>query len=79
MTLFEQLETIEDPRVDANKDYEVAGWATVGSKAPGKKIWDVVAEYLRDEKVAKIGKFNTPNIVGMQSNPGMKDYLGATS
>ncbi len=65
--------------IEADKKYTVSGWATVGSKAPGKPIWDVVAEYLRDEKVAKIGKFNTPNIVGMQSNPGIKDYLGAIS
>jgi len=65
--------------IEADKKYTVSGWATVGSKAPGAPIWDVVAEYLRDEKVAKIGKFNTPNIIGMQSNPGMKDYLGATS
>lgn len=65
--------------IEADKKYTVSGWATVGSKAPGPKIWDVVAEYLRDEKVAKIGKFNTPHIIGMQSNPGMIDYLGATS
>jgi len=65
--------------IEADKKYTVSGWATVGSKAPGAPIWDVVAEYLRDEKVAKIGKFNTPNIKGMQSNPGMQDYLGATS
>ncbi len=28
--------------IEANKYYKVAGWATVGSKAPGKPIWEVV-------------------------------------
>jgi sulfur-oxidizing protein SoxB len=31
----------------------------------------VVAEYLRDEKVAKINKLNSPKIVGMDGNPGI--------
>lgn len=58
-------------KIEADKIYTVAGWATVGSKAPGKPIWDVVAEFLRDEKVAKIKKLNTPKIVGMEGNPGI--------
>jgi sulfur-oxidizing protein SoxB len=57
--------------IEADKNYTVAGWATVGEKAPGKPIWEVVAEYLRDEKVAKIKKLNTPKIVGMDGNPGI--------
>jgi sulfur-oxidizing protein SoxB len=58
-------------KIEANKSYMVAGWATVGSKAPGAPIWDVVAEYLRSEKVAKVKKLNTPKIVGMEGNPGI--------
>ena len=58
-------------KIEANKNYTVAGWATVGSKAPGAPIWDVVAEYLRSEKVAKVKKLNTPKIVGMEGNPGI--------
>jgi len=57
--------------IEANKNYTVAGWATVGSKAPGKPIWDVVAEYLREEKVAKIKKLNTPKILNVKGNPGI--------
>ena len=57
--------------IEADKNYTVAGWATVGEKAPGKPIWEVVAEYLRDEKVAKIAKLNSPKIVGMDGNPGI--------
>jgi len=58
-------------KIDANKNYIVSGWATVGSKAPGAPIWDVVADYLRTERVAKVKKLNTPKIVGMEGNPGL--------
>jgi len=58
-------------KIEAEKIYTVAGWATVKSKAPGKPIWELVAEYLRDEKVAKIKKLNSPKIVGMDNNPGI--------
>lgn len=58
-------------KIEPNKNYTVAGWATVGSKAPGAPIWDVVAEYLRSEKVARVKKLNTPKIVGMEGNPGI--------
>lgn len=59
-----------------DKNYRVAGWATVGSQSPGEQVWDTVASYLRDQKVAKIKKFNTPKIVGAKGNPGIADYSG---
>lgn len=62
--------------VDLNKNYKVSGWATVGSQAPGEPIWETVATYLRDQKVAKIKKFNTPKIIGAKGNPGIDDYKG---
>jgi sulfur-oxidizing protein SoxB len=60
--------------VEAGKSYKVAGWATVGSQSPGPPVWDVVAEYLRDQKVAKITKLNTPKLVNVAGNPGIADY-----
>ncbi len=60
--------------VEAGKSYKVAGWATVGSQSLGPPIWDVVAEYLRDQKVAKITKLNTPKLVNVAGNPGIADY-----
>ena len=60
--------------VDAGKKYMVAGWATVGSQSPGEPIWDVVADYLRTRKTARITKFNTPRIVGLGDNAGLADY-----
>ncbi len=62
--------------INPKKKYKVAGWATVGSQSPGKPIWDVVAEYLRDQKVAKFNKLNTPTIKGMDKMPGVADYAG---
>jgi len=34
-------------------------------------VWDVVATHLRNRKVIKGVKVNTPTIVGMAGNPGM--------
>jgi sulfur-oxidizing protein SoxB len=61
-------------KVEADKTYVVAGWATVGSQAPGAPIWEVVAEYLRDVKTVKIDKLNTPKLKGVTGNPGLADY-----
>lgn len=57
--------------IDANKSYKVAGWATVNSQAPGRPIWDVVADYIRAEGDIKIKKINTPKLKNMDSNPGL--------
>lgn len=61
-------------KVEADKGYMVAGWATVGSKAPGRPIWDVVADYLRDQKTVKISKLNTPKLKNVAGNPGIAEY-----
>ncbi len=67
--------TLDDGRkVEPNKNYKVAGWATVGSKSPGPPVWDVVAEYLRDRKSARIDKINTPKLKNVQGNPGISAY-----
>ncbi|MEW7988830.1 MAG: thiosulfohydrolase SoxB [Candidatus Thiodiazotropha sp.] len=63
-------------KIEADKSYVVAGWATVGSKAPGEPIWDTVAKYLRDQKTVKIKKLNTPKLVGVKDNPGLAEYPG---
>ncbi len=69
--------TLEDGTlVEASKSYRVAGWATVGSIAPGPPIWAVVATYLKDEKVARIRKLETPILKGVGKNPGLTGYPG---
>jgi sulfur-oxidizing protein SoxB len=65
--------------LEADKTYKVAGWATVASKAPGPPIWDVVAEYLRDQKVVRIDKLDTPRLINVAGNPGVADYSGPIS
>jgi sulfur-oxidizing protein SoxB len=57
--------------IEADKKYKVAGWASVQEGAQGEPIWDVVSGYLRDKKVIKNVKVNTPQIIGMAGNPGM--------
>jgi sulfur-oxidizing protein SoxB len=71
--------SLADGRVlEADKTYKVAGWATVASKAPGPPIWEVVAEYLRDQKVVRIDKLETPRLINVAGNPGVADYSGTT-
>ncbi len=58
--------------LDANKKYLVAGWASVREQPEGKMIWDVVSEYLRDQKTVSVKELNTPKIKGLGANPGYK-------
>jgi sulfur-oxidizing protein SoxB len=60
--------------VDSSKSYRVSGWATVGAQSPGAPVWDVVAEYLRDQKTYTMEKLESPVLKGMSSNPGISDY-----
>ena len=60
--------------VEASKTYKVAGWATVNSVAPGRPIWDVVADYIRTQDRVRIKKLNTPKIINVKGNPGLEDY-----
>jgi sulfur-oxidizing protein SoxB len=72
--------TLKGKPVDARKTYKVAGWAPVGEGVQGEPVWDVVSAYLRDKKVIKGVKLNTPKIVGVgRNNPGIADYDGSYS
>ena len=56
--------------LDANKKYVVAGWASIQKLDKGVPIWDLVAKYLRDQKVIKKIDTNEPKIIGKENNPG---------
>ncbi len=71
-----QLRLPDGSLLDADKTYKVAGWATVGSKSPGPPIWEVVADYLRDRKVVRVDKLDTPSLSNVAGNPGLADYPG---
>jgi sulfur-oxidizing protein SoxB len=67
--------TLDDgTKVEADKRYVVAGWATVGAQSPGEPVWETVATYLRDVKTVKIEKLNTPVLKNVAGNPGIADY-----
>ncbi|WP_456457263.1 thiosulfohydrolase SoxB [Nitratifractor sp.] len=66
------IRLLDGKPLEANKKYKVAGWATVNSKAPGKPIWELTEEYLKNVKAIKQGyKVDTPEIVGVKGNPGI--------
>ena len=58
-------------QIESEKKYVVSGWATVKSQAPGRPIWDVVADYMRSKDTVKITKLNTPKLIGVKGNPGL--------
>jgi sulfur-oxidizing protein SoxB len=57
--------------IEPGKTYKVAGWASVQENAKGDPIWDVVARYLRDQKVVKARALNVPRMLNVQGNPGL--------
>ncbi len=63
--------TLKGKPIEPNKTYKVAGWASVQEGVTGELVWDVVARYLRDQKVLKAPKLNTPVIKGMAGNAGL--------
>lgn len=63
-----------DKQIEANKNYQVAGWAPVSEAARdvgGEPIWDVMATYLRQIKTVAAKAPNTPIIKGATNNPGI--------
>jgi sulfur-oxidizing protein SoxB len=56
--------------IQANKNYTVAAWAGMDKDQQGPKIWDVVANYLRDQKVVAINELNLPTVKNVQDNKG---------
>jgi sulfur-oxidizing protein SoxB len=57
--------------IEADKNYRVAGWASVNEGAQGEPIWDVVETWLRDQKVIAPRRLNRPALVGVQGNAGL--------
>ncbi len=62
--------TLDDgTALDADKSYRVAGWASVNPQT-GRPIGDVVAGYLRAEKIVKIKHVNRVVLKGVAANAG---------
>jgi S-sulfosulfanyl-L-cysteine sulfohydrolase len=52
--------------IEANKQYKVSGWASVGQESYGMPIWNVVTEYLKDMKTLRLGTANRPKLLKQQ-------------
>ena len=66
--------------IDPDGTYSVAGWAVVGDYPDGRLIWDVVRDYIvnnrNQDDVIVIPKMFHPTIIGVADNPGIADYDG---
>ncbi|MDO9599697.1 MAG: thiosulfohydrolase SoxB [Azoarcus sp.] len=64
---------LKGKRIEPGKTYKVAGWAPVSEEAKdaGPAVWDVVANYLRAQKVISQRPLNLPTLKGMDDNPGV--------
>ena len=62
--------------VSSNSVYKVAGWAQVNAVGSGRLIWDIAADYLREQKHLVLNKINNPTIIGVKDNRGIADYAG---
>ena len=69
--------------IDPDKTYKVAGWASVNKAPDGRLMWDVVRDYILNNKsgddVLHLPKINHPKLIGVSENPGIADYPGEVS
>ena len=57
--------------LEANKEYVVAGWASVAQPLDTRPVWDVVASYLRNRKTVSVTDLNVPKLKNVAGNPGL--------
>ena len=66
--------------IDPDKTYTVAGWAVVNRTPEGRLMWEVVRDYIlnnrNEDNVLVLDKINHPKLVGVADNPGIADYPG---
>jgi sulfur-oxidizing protein SoxB len=69
--------------IEADQKYKVAGWAQVNRTPEGRLMWDVVRDYIVNNKgkdnVLKLKKINHPKLIGVMKDPGIADYPGEAS
>jgi len=61
--------------IESEKTYKMAGWSTVGAASTGEPVWETVETYLGAHKHIKNLKLETPDIIGVQNNPGIETSL----
>ena len=62
--------TLNGKPIDPDRSYKVAGWAPIAEDAAGPPVWETIATYLRDRGVVRVGKIESPEVIGVESNPG---------
>ncbi len=63
--------TLGGKAIEASKKYKVAGWASVQPNVEGEAIWDVVGNWLRNQKTVSVNKLNQPRLIGIDNNMGL--------
>ena len=54
----------KDEKIDAAKEYTVAGWASVNEATEGPPIWQVVEDYLTANPSVSIEENDSVRIIG---------------
>jgi len=57
--------------LDADKQYKVAGWASVAEGVSGEPIWELMTRYLQAQKSIPAPILNSPVIQGGGGDPGI--------
>jgi sulfur-oxidizing protein SoxB len=66
--------TLGGKPIDPNRRYKVASWAPVAEGASGQPVWDLVASYLRANKVITPAPLNRPRLIGAGDDAGVSKY-----
>lgn len=81
--LYERISDVRldnGEKVEVEKTYKLAGWATVNRTPDGRLMWDIVRDYILESKdsdaVLNLAKINRPKLVGVDDNLGVADYEG---
>jgi sulfur-oxidizing protein SoxB len=62
--------TLNGKSLQSNKNYIVAGWASVQDSENKTPIWDIVSDYLRDKKFIMVNDVNQPALPDLNGNAG---------
>ena len=64
------LMLLDGDKVESDKTYRVAGWASVSLPQDGRPVWDVVATYLRGQREVSLQRPSRVTLTGVAGNPG---------
>ncbi len=65
------MRLFDGARVEADKTYKVAGWASINLEQGGTPIWEVVARHLRGVGTLRPERASQVTLKGVDGNPGL--------